>query len=68
MNRLQVLLYEYLFHKDVFYKNRVIECRNRLLRRDFDTSDVIEFLLAQHDFEAFRRFFDDVSKILSLFK
>lgn len=68
MNRLQVLLYEYLFHKDVFYKNRVIECRNRLLRRDFDTSDIIEFLLAQHDFEAFCRFFDDVSKILSLFK
>lgn len=68
MNRLQILLYEYLFHKEVFYKNRVIEYRNRLLRRDFNTSDVVEFLLAQHDYEAFRKFFDDVSKILSLFK
>lgn len=68
MNRLQVLLYEYLFHKEVFYKNRVIEYRNRLIRRNFDSSDVIEFLFVLHDYEAFSKFFDDVSKILSLFK
>lgn len=68
MDRLQVLIYEYLFHKETFYKNQVIEYRNRLCRRDFDTVDVIEFLLAQHDYEAFSRFFDDVSKILAMFK
>lgn len=68
MNRLQVLLYEYLFHKEAFYKNQVTEYRNRLLRRDFDTFDVVEFLLVQHDYEAFRRFFDDVVTILNMFK
>lgn len=68
MNRLQVLLYEYLFSKEAFYKNQVTEYRNRLVRREFDTVDVIEFLLAQHDYESFRRFFDDVVTILNMFK
>lgn len=68
MNRLQVLLYEYLFYKEAFYKNQVTEYRNRLVRREFDTVDVIEFLLAQHDYESFRRFFDDVVTILNMFK
>lgn len=68
MDRLQVLIYEYLFHKETFYKNRVIECQNRLYRRNFDSDDIIKFLLAQHDYEAFRRFFDDVFKLLAMFK
>lgn len=68
MNRLQAILYEYLFHKESFYKNQVTEYRNRLVRRDFDTADVVEFLLAQHDYDSFRRFFDDVVVILDMFK
>lgn len=67
MNKLQAILYEYLFHKEAFYKNQVTEYRNRLVRRDFDTVDVVEFLLAQHDYESFRRFFDDVVVILDMF-
>lgn len=68
MNRLQVLLYEYLFFKEAYYKNQVIEYQNRLYSRKFDCNDIYNFLLAQRDYEAFKRFFDDVVKILNMFK
>lgn len=68
MNRLQIMLYEYLFFKETYYKNQVIEYQNRLYRRKFDINDIYNFLLAQVYYEAFRRFFDDVVKILNMFK
>lgn len=62
--RLQNLLYEYFFNKDVLYKNRVIDVLNSLNLKHLDCDILIDLHNRQLQYDTFSAVMDEVLSIL----
>lgn len=67
-DRLKVILYEYIFQKESYYKNLMITRYNRLFSKHCSSDDIVAYLLACRDYETFQAVFRDVSELLKMFK
>lgn len=67
MNKREHLsIVEYLYHMETRLENAVTDCSYRYIRRDLDSIELLEEIIAKERLQAFKEFSNDIIRILNL--
>lgn len=67
MNRLKVMMYEYIFNKEAELDNKLKIAQVRLRGRCVSTDDVVQYLLALRDVLSFMALETEIIKLLDMY-
>ena len=61
-----ISLAEYFYHKQIRLENAVTDCTYRYVRRDLDSVEILEEIIAKEHLKEFNETMNDVLRILKM--